>query len=200
LDFIGEHICRAAGKALEFAFLCDPALNHKHKSFTEIVMNANEALESGLAFGDRIAQSYLADLTDADLLVRPVPGANHIAWQLGHLVSAEHNLVEMVAPGSMPKLPEGFKEKHSKQTAESDDPHSFCTKDEYLKLMKEQRAGSLAALAKLSEADLSKPSPEPIRARLKTVGDVFAMLSGHVVMHAGQWVIVRRKLGRKPLF
>jgi hypothetical protein len=163
-------------------------------------MNAKEALESCLAFGDKVAGAYLADLTDGDLLIRPVPGTNHIAWQLGHLIGAEHDLIEMVAPGSMPKLPEGFKEKHSKQTAELDDPKAFCTKAEYLKLLKEQRTGTLAALAKMSEAALSQPAPEALRTHLKTVGDVFSMQGGHVLMHAGQWAVVRRKLGRKPLF
>jgi DinB family protein len=163
-------------------------------------MNAKTAIESNIAFADKIAQSYLGDLTDAELLVRPVPGANHIAWQLGHLVAAEHDLVEMVAPGSMPELPAGFKEKHSKQTAPSDDPKAFCTKAEYLKLLKEQRAGTLAALAKMSDADLSKPAPEPMRSHLATVADMFSMQGGHLTMHAGQWAVVRRKLGRKPLF
>ena len=163
-------------------------------------MNTKEALQSGLAFGDKVSQAYLADLTDADLMVRPVPGTNHIAWQLGHLVAAEHALIEMVAPGSMPKLPDGFKDKHSKETAAIDDPKSFCTKAEYLKLLEEQRGGTIAALAKLSDADLSQPAPEALQSHLKTVGDVFTMQGGHMMMHAGQWAIVRRKLGRKPLF
>jgi hypothetical protein len=163
-------------------------------------MNAKKAIESNIAFADKIAQSYLDDLTDSELMVRPVPGANHIAWQLGHLVAAEHELIEMVAPGSMPKLPAGFKEKHIKQTAASDDPKAFCTKAEYLKLLKEQRAGTLAALSKMSDADLAKPAPEPMRSHLATVADMFSMQGGHLTMHAGQWAVVRRKLGRKPLF
>ena len=163
-------------------------------------MNAKKALESNMAFADKVGLAYLADMTDAELLVRPVPEANHIAWQLGHLVAAEHDLIEMIAPGSMPKLPAGFKEKHTKQTATSDDPKAFCTKAEYLKLFKEQRAGTLAALAKMSEPELSKPAPEPVRSHLETVGDVFSMQGGHLLMHAGQWAVVRRKLGRKPLF
>jgi len=163
-------------------------------------MNGKQALESSIKFGDKVAQAYLGDLSDADLLVRPVPGANHIAWQLGHLISSEHDLIEMVVPGSMPKLPAGFKEKHTKDTASNDNPKAFCTKAEYLKLLAEQRQGTIAALAKISEAELSKPAPEPMRSHLDTVGDVFSMTGGHVVMHAGQWAVVRRKLGRKPLF
>ena len=56
-------------------------------------MNAREAIKLNLNSSNMICQGYLADLTDADLLVRPVPGANHIAWQLGHLLISEHDMV-----------------------------------------------------------------------------------------------------------
>jgi hypothetical protein len=80
-------------------------------------------------------QAYLQDLSDADLMRRPVDNANHIAWQLGHLIDAENKLNNMVCPGSMPALSDGFAEKHRKENASSDDPSQFCTKDEYLKAM-----------------------------------------------------------------
>ena len=163
-------------------------------------MDARQAIQASIAAGDMIAQSYLGDLSDQDLLVRPVPGCNHIAWQLGHLIGAEHDLVEMVAPGSMPKLPDGWKEKYQKETAKLDDPQAFHKKDEYLRLWKEQRAGTLAALAKMSDSDLDKPAPEPVRSFLKNVGALFSMQGSHAIMHAGQWAVVRRKLGRPPLF
>lgn len=145
-------------------------------------------------------QAYLQDLTDEDLFRRPVENANHIAWQLGHLIAAEHNLNNMVCPGSMPALPDGFAEKHNKDTANIDDPRQFCSKAEYLKLMNEQRAGTLALLDKLSDAELEKPSPEPIQKFGPTVGAVIAGQSAHWMMHAGQWVIVRRQLGKNAIF
>ena len=82
-----------------------------------------------------IAKAYLEDLSDEELLLRPVEGANHIAWQLGHLISSEHNMVEMVCPGSMPPLPDGFADAYTKETAASDEGAAFLTKVEYLKLM-----------------------------------------------------------------
>ena len=66
--------------------------------------------------------------------------------------------------------------------------------------MKKQRAGTLAALATVTDAELDQPSPEPLRGFLKTVGDVFSMQGNHWTMHAGQWAVLRRKLGRPPLF
>ena len=92
-----------------------------------------------------VVQRYLEDLTDDQLFIRPHEKANHIAWQLGHLISSEHSLQNMVSPDSMPPLPEGFAEKHSKETASSDDKSAFCTKEEYLKAMQEQRAGHAGA-------------------------------------------------------
>lgn len=163
-------------------------------------MNTKDTIRRSIQSTDMIVNGYLGDLTDAELLVRPVPGANHIAWQLGHLVAAENMLIDAIAPGTMPKLPAGFKEKYSKETAAIDDPKAFHSKNEYLELMKEQRAGTFAALEKMSDADLEKPAPEQFRAYVPQVADIFLMQGNHALMHAGQWAVVRRKLGRKPLF
>lgn len=163
-------------------------------------MNAKDAIKASMNVPDMIVQSYLEDLTDDDLMVRAVDGLNHIKWQLGHLISSEHGMVEGMCPGTMPALPEGFKEQHSKETAGVDDAAAFRSKDEYLKLFAEQRAGTLKALDGLSEDDLDKPAPESLRRMWPTVGSVFSMQPTHWVMHAGQWAVVRRKLGRPPLF
>ncbi len=163
-------------------------------------MNTQQALKATILSGQQISEGYLNDLSDADLLVRPVPGTNHIAWQLGHLIAAEHQMVEAVKPGSMPKLPEGFAEKHSKKTAGSDAASDFLSKAEYLELMKQQRAGTLAALATFSDEALDQPAPPPMDKFVKSVGHLFNMQGTHWLMHVGQWAVVRRKLGRPPLF
>ena len=80
-------------------------------------MNAKDAVRTTMNTADFMVESYLSDITPQEMLVRPAPGANHLAWQLGHLISAETRLVEAAAPGSMPALPEGFAERHSKETA-----------------------------------------------------------------------------------
>ena len=33
------------------------------------------------------------DLSDSDLMVRPAPGCNHIAWQLGHMISGTAQMI-----------------------------------------------------------------------------------------------------------
>jgi hypothetical protein len=100
----------------------------------------------------------------------------------------------------MPALPEGFREQHGKDTAAIDDPARFLTKDEYLRLMDQQRAGMLAILRTLSDDELAKKTPEVIHYMGPTIGAVFANMGTHWMMHAGQWAVVRRKLGKPPLF
>ena len=106
----------------------------------------------------------------------------------------------MICPDSMPALPAGFAEKPSTEAASSDDQGAFCTKDEYLAAMQEQRAGTLALLEKLSDEELEKPAPEDIQKIGATVGAVIAAQSAHWMMHAGQWVIVRRQLDKEAIF
>jgi hypothetical protein len=163
-------------------------------------MNARDAVKSTYALPDMILRSYLDGLTDADLLVRPVPKANHIAWQLGHLISADHEFVEGLCPGLAPKLPEGFQAKHKKETAESDNPKDFYKKDEYLKVYDQMRAAALKMVDTVSESDYDKPAPEKFRSYCPTVASVLMMSPSHWLMHVGQWAVVRRKLGKPPLF
>ena len=160
-------------------------------------MNPREAVKLCIDTGEFVSLAYLEDLTDAEMLRRPHAGSNHINWQVGHLVVAENMMIEKVAPGSMPPLPAGFAEKYTKDTAASDDAAKFARKAELLQTYKAQRAGTLAALAKQSDADLDKATGVDYA---PTVGAMFSLQGSHWLMHAGQWAVLRRQLGRKPLF
>ncbi len=163
-------------------------------------MNAQQAIRASIDMANFIATQYLEDLSDSDLLVRPVPGTNHIAWQLGHVIASAQKMFDVAYPGTLPPLPAGFKEQHSSETSGVDDPAAFCKKAEYVKLMAQQREAVLKKLESVSEAELDKPAPEEFKSYLNTIGDLFSIQGSHLLMHAGQWAVVRRKLGRKPLF
>src|SRR5579863_9661826 len=105
-------------------------------------MNARQAIRLGIDSANMICQGYLADLSDADLLVRPIPSANHTAWQLGHLLMAEHEMIDAVSPGSMPPLPAGFAEKYTPETSRLDSPGAFHPKSVYMSAFEVQRAGT----------------------------------------------------------
>lgn len=160
-------------------------------------MNGKETILAAYDTADRVMERYLTDLSDADLLIRPVPGMNHIAWQLGHLAISEKSLLERVRPGAGAPIPEGFEVAHGRDESATklDDPSKFETKERYVALLKEQRAASLAALAAMTDADLDAPAPEAMREMFPTVGSIMLLIGTHPLMHAGQWVAVRRKKG-----
>lgn len=160
-------------------------------------MNTRQALKLSIDTGDMVALGYLEDLTDEEMLCRPAPNCNHINWQFGHLIASCHYHVSKAAPGEEKALPPGFAEKYTKETAKLDDPKSFATKAELMQAHREQRAAMLAALEKQSDADLDRASGVEYA---PTVGALFSMEGSHYLMHAGQWAVVRRQLGRPPLF
>jgi len=67
-----------------------------------------------------------------------------------------------------------------------------------LDLFDKVHAATLAALAKCSDADLDQPGPKDFASMFPTVGHVFVLIATHGMMHAAQFVPVRRKLG-KPI-
>lgn len=159
-------------------------------------MNAIDAIRGAAETSLFILRKYCEDLSDADLLCRPGPGCNHLAWQLGHLIASECSLLDSVAPGSAVELPEGFAAGHAQETSHVDDPAQFRTKAEYLGLLEKTHAATLAALGRMSEGDLDRPGPEAFQPMFPTVGAVLLLIAMHPLMHAGQFVPVRRALGK----
>lgn len=159
-------------------------------------MNAKDAIRDTLNLSHTVLKSYVGDLSDADLMRRPGPGCNHIAWQLGHLITSECSLLSGIQAGSAPDLPAGFAEKHAKDQATNDDPKQFATKDQYLTLTEKVHAATLALLDGYPEADFQKPAPENLRQMFPTMGTVFLLIATHPMMHAGQFVPIRRALGK----
>lgn len=159
-------------------------------------MNSIDAIKQAYELSHMVLSGYLGDFSDEDLMQCPGEGCNHIAWQLGHLISSECSLLNMVAPGAAFDLPEGFAENHNKENSKSDDTSKFHSKAEYLELMGKVKEATFAALDGLNEEDLDKPGPEDMRQFCPTVGSMFLLIGAHPMMHAGQLVPVRRKLGK----
>jgi hypothetical protein len=158
-------------------------------------MNAKDPIRHSMQLADQVMETYLGDLDDRDLLIRPVPGMNHIAWQLGHLIASEHQMMEWIRPGASPALPPGFVEAHGKQTAGSEDPATFQSKARYLELYRAQRAATRKILEEVSEAEMDRTDPS-FPPYAPSVGMILNMQGGHPLMHAGQLVAVRRLLGK----
>lgn len=158
-------------------------------------MIATDVIKNTLVMGDYIQNEYLKDLSDAELLVRPIEGMNPIAWQIGHLIESERDMLEKLKPGSAPALPAGFAAAHSKEAALAGGTSGYLKKAEYEELGKKLRAASLVAIESLDAAVLDEPSGIEYA---PTKGALANMLGVHVLMHVGQFAAVRRAL-KKPV-
>jgi hypothetical protein len=164
-------------------------------------MTGVDAIRTALQSTHHLLTWFLGDLDDADLLVRPAPGANHIAWQVGHLIASESRLTNQPTfKASYPELPAGFERRHGKETQATEPPVGFATKAEYVDLFTTVRQATIAGVGKLSEKDLDAPTVGPMASFAPTLGALLLLTSNHSLMHTGQFSVVRRKLGKPVLF
>jgi uncharacterized damage-inducible protein DinB len=159
-------------------------------------MGPRDLLKSLVKSNDGMMNTYLGDLSDADLLVRPAPGANHIAWQLGHLINAEQSLAKYLPGATGIELPPGWGEKYSSEASRSDATTGYLTKTQYLELYKKSRDNLVKTIDRFSDQDLDKPTEGRLSQMFPTVGELLMLVANHPLMHAGQIVVVRRKLGK----
>lgn len=163
-------------------------------------MNGSKVVETALASTQHLVNMFVSDLSDADLLVRPTAGANHIAWQLGHVIAAETRLAQQIPGVSFPALPAGFEEQHAQKKATEESTQGFLGKQQYVDLFNAVREATKAASAKLSDADLDRPTQGQMAQLAPTLGALMLLVANHTMMHAGQFSVVRRKLGKPVLF
>ena len=122
-----------------------------------------------------LARTYVDDFTDAELLVRSVPQANHIAWQFGHMIAGTRQMLAMLGHPA-PELPDGFAAAHGPEAAKSDDPKKFATKAEYFALADQMKAATLAAIDATPDSALDQPAPEAMREYAPTVAAALTVL------------------------
>jgi DinB superfamily len=159
--------------------------------------SAKDVIRQTISMTDFVFDGYLKDLSDDDLLVTVTPGTNPIAWQVGHLILADRMMIEAVKPGASPTLPEDFEAAHGKETAAPNAFPKFCSKDDYVKAWKAQREATLAVIDGLADEQLDAPTG------FEWAPTTYAMLNAtglHALGHLGQFVAIRRKLGKPIVF
>lgn len=159
-------------------------------------MNINELFVYSLQQSFGMLENTLADMSDADLMTRPVPSANHANWQIGHMLATEVWFVSKIG-GKAIELPAGFAERYTKETSKIDDASKFAKKEELLSLFKKARAATIELAKATPAAAFSEKGPMDF---VPTKGSVFNLASMHIAMHLGQIQVLRRKLGKPILF
>ena len=157
-------------------------------------MDIRDALKANYQISAMVCGAYLGDLTDDEAMKRPHPDCNHVNWQVGHIIASENGMAQ--ACGNACDLPAGFKEKYGKEKAASDDPADFVPMSQLREIAKTQGDAFAKMVDGMTDDDFEKPAPEAMQAIAPNLGALANMMGSHWMMHAGQWVILRRQLGR----
>jgi hypothetical protein len=163
-------------------------------------MQAKEALKLGLTSTRDLIAWYVGDLSDHDLTIRPVPNANNVAWQLGHLIEGEFHLGSDLPGALYPELPASIKGKYDKTSASGQPSGGYLSKNAYMEIFNQARLATLANVDKLSDADLDKANTGGMAKFAPRYADLIVLMANHTLMHAGQFTVLRRALGKPVLF
>ena len=161
------------------------------------------AVERSLyAFNLGFLETLLADVSDDELAVQPMPGINPPRWIAGHLAVVADGLLKMVGgdPVCPPECNAAFDGGSTANAAGAPAP----TKAELLATLRENERRLVPRLDALTAEFLSGPNEVPFeRARkaFPTKAEMFAFLmTSHFAVHLGQLSAWRRMTGRSPLF
>jgi hypothetical protein len=161
-------------------------------------MTANELLSTGYRFGALLVHRMVDDLTPAEFLRQPVPGANCAAWVVGHLALTLRNTLQRLGATDLPAFPEELIAKlqvtgqqAGEQTGYGDPKTLVALFDAYV-----ERCQSM--VSNVTPAFLAETSDgRPGFAKNRGEGLLFGSL--HIAIHTGQLSTIRRCLGKPPV-
>lgn len=163
-------------------------------------MSYAATLASAAARSANMLEHHLSDFSDADMLVRPVPRANHAAWQVAHLVDFIGLVARSASPGTHEPQSEALTRAARRESAKVDDPKHFVPKDELIARLRVVTESIVGTLGRLNDADLEAPTPAEFQSFAPTLGQLLLTVPMHASMHLGQVQVIRRALGKPNLF
>ena len=150
----------------------------------------------------RYTLDLIRDVEDSDWFCEPMPGTTHLAWQLGHLATAEYALALMRVrdsqPGDRDIISRDFRRHFFKGSQPDPDPSSNPSPDEIRTVLNTVHAQVMQEVPSLDPASLANPlaAPHPM---FDTKLGALEFCADHEFLHAGQIGLLRRLLGKKPL-
>jgi hypothetical protein len=137
---------------------------------------------------------------------QPIPGANHVAWTLGHLAWTDDLILRTVA-GTAGELPggEAWDARFAWRTTPAPGPAADAadghpSDDELRAVFDERRAALRAWFAALPADRFTEAPPKELAGWCPAYGVLPAVVAHHEGMHTGQLQVVRRSLGLAPVF
>lgn len=160
---------------------------------TETVLRSNSMLVG-------YAELLVADIADANFTAQPVPGTNHPAWILCHLIYAADGAVGLLGGEKLTDADWGAK--YGRDSKLSGERSGYPPRDEILRLFRATHARARELAAQADPERMQRPNPNArLREQLPTIGDMVTfLLTGHLGVHLGQLSAWRRMRGLPALF
>lgn len=159
------------------------------------------ALEQ-IAAARRYSLMFLEKIPDAQWFKMPL-GVTHVAWQAGHLATAEYRLcLERIrgrAPAEEALIADDFLKLFGRDTTPVEDASQYPGPTDILRVMTAVHSQVEREVAAWPEADWDQPVATP-HPQFNTRLGALLWCARHEMLHAGQIGLLRRLLGNGPLW
>jgi uncharacterized damage-inducible protein DinB len=159
---------------------------------------ANEPIVYSLQFSRGAVRMFTEDLSPQEMLHRTTPKANCAAWLIGHLTLTDRNMLKRLGVTDLPPLPDADFEKRFSRDEGCPQAEAFGEVSMLLATFESHRDSLIALASSMTPQQLDQPLDKP-HPRFKSVGELLAFMSLHTCIHAGQFTMIRRSLGRPPV-
>lgn len=154
-------------------------------------MNAKDALKLQYGFFYKIARSNLNGITAEDSVRQPTPEGNCANWILGHLVSAQNGVMQLV--GEAPVWESEQLERAGSEPVS--DASRAIDWDTMVDRFLASEGRFLAGLDRLTEDELDQGGFTDPFGEERTRGEMLNLMAVHQNYHAGQLGLSRRLMG-----
>jgi hypothetical protein len=145
----------------------------------------------------------LDTLEPAEWFKQPTEGVCHLAWQVGHLATAEYSLALDRVRGPRREdeelIPADFRRRFGGGSTPEPDPLQNPDPSRIRAVLDAVHARTLADLKSIRDDELDQPTVRPHRVFNTKLG-ALTWCSQHELIHAGQIGLLRRLLGHPPLW
>lgn len=160
-------------------------------------------LRDQLMLARRYTCELLDDIAPDQWFTQPAGLGTHVAWQVGHLAMAELRLcvfyLRPMTPADHAVMSDAFMAHFRKGAVPSADPQAYPPWEDILRTFHAVHEYVLANWRDYATIDLLTPClPHHRVGKVKL--DMLAWVTRHEMIHAGQIGLLRRLLGRAPLW
>jgi uncharacterized damage-inducible protein DinB len=156
-----------------------------------------------ISFARRYTLRLLDQVNPDEWFQRPGGGVSHIAWQVGHLAMAEYRLAVESIRGRQPRdsdlVTAEFLAHFAIESTPVFDPAKYPAQAEICAVFHRVHEQVLRELPGLDDTVLSERLADPFT-MAKTKYQALLWCAQHEMVHAGQIGLLRRELGRPPVW